>query len=80
MRLLLQQYGKLLFALESRRPLSDFDTLGFSLTYELGATNVLEMLKLSEIPVTTKVVIHKPVYSTVLTLAEAVMWPGFCPI
>lgn len=59
MSFLLQQYGKPLFALESRRPLGDFDTLGFSLSYELGATNVLEMLKLSQIPVTVKVFMHK---------------------
>lgn len=39
-----------LFAVESRRPLTDFDILGFSLSYELGATNVLEMLSLAGIP------------------------------
>ncbi|MEC4892328.1 MAG: TIGR03960 family B12-binding radical SAM protein [Oscillatoria sp. PMC 1051.18] len=41
-----------LFALESRRPLADFDILGFSLSYELGATNILEMLNLAGIPLT----------------------------
>ncbi|WP_263480333.1 TIGR03960 family B12-binding radical SAM protein [Oscillatoria salina] len=41
-----------LFALESRRPLTDFDILGFSLSYELGATNILEMLNLAGIPLT----------------------------
>ncbi len=41
-----------LFALESRRPLRDFDILGFSLSYELGATNILEMLDLAGIPLT----------------------------
>ena len=41
-----------LFALESRRPLTDFDILGFSLSYELGATNILEMLDLAKIPLT----------------------------
>lgn len=41
-----------LFALESRRPLTDFDILGFSLSYELGATNILEMLTLAGIPLT----------------------------
>jgi radical SAM family uncharacterized protein/radical SAM-linked protein len=41
-----------LFALESRRPLQDFDILGFSLSYELGATNILEMLQLAGIPLT----------------------------
>jgi radical SAM family uncharacterized protein/radical SAM-linked protein len=41
-----------LFAVESRRPLTDFDILGFSLSYELGATNILEMLTLAGIPLT----------------------------
>jgi radical SAM family uncharacterized protein/radical SAM-linked protein len=41
-----------LFALESRRPLTDFDILGFSLSYELGATNILEMLDLANVPLT----------------------------
>jgi radical SAM family uncharacterized protein/radical SAM-linked protein len=41
-----------LFAVESRRALADFDILGFSLSYELGATNILEMLSLAGIPLT----------------------------
>ncbi len=41
-----------LFALESKRSLQDFDILGFSLSYELGATNILEMLSLANIPLT----------------------------
>jgi radical SAM family uncharacterized protein/radical SAM-linked protein len=41
-----------LFALESRRSLLEFDILGFSLSYELGATNILEMLQLAQIPLT----------------------------
>jgi radical SAM family uncharacterized protein/radical SAM-linked protein len=41
-----------LFAVESRRSLPEFDILGFSLAYELGATNVLEMLTLAQIPLT----------------------------
>ena len=43
-----------LFAVESRRPLTDFDILGFSLSYELGATNILEMLTLAGVPLTWK--------------------------
>ncbi|MBQ7036644.1 MAG: TIGR03960 family B12-binding radical SAM protein [Clostridia bacterium] len=39
-----------LFALESRDPLCAFDMLGFSLQYEMSYTNVLEMLRLSRIP------------------------------
>lgn len=41
-----------LFAVESKRSLLEFDILGFSLAYELGATNVLEMLDLAGIPLT----------------------------
>jgi radical SAM family uncharacterized protein/radical SAM-linked protein len=36
---------------ESRRPLPAFDILGFSLSYELGATNILSMLELAQIPI-----------------------------
>lgn len=39
-----------LFALESQRPLVDFDVVGFSLQYELSYTNVLNMLDLAGIP------------------------------
>jgi radical SAM family uncharacterized protein/radical SAM-linked protein len=42
-----------LFAVESKRGLLDFDILGFSLSYELGATNILEMLDLAQIPLTS---------------------------
>ena len=41
-----------LFAVESRVSLREFDILGFSLSYELGATNILEMLDLAGIPLT----------------------------
>ena len=41
-----------LFAVESRRSLPEFDILGFSLSYELGATNILEMLSLAQVPLT----------------------------
>lgn len=41
-----------LFAVESQQPLTAFDILGFSLSYELGATNILEMLALAGIPLT----------------------------
>jgi radical SAM family uncharacterized protein len=39
-----------LVSLESRRPLSDFDVVGFSLQFELCYTNVLSMLDLGGIP------------------------------
>ncbi|MCF4112988.1 MULTISPECIES: TIGR03960 family B12-binding radical SAM protein [Dethiosulfovibrio] len=37
-------------SLESDRPLSDFDALGFTLQYELSFTNILTMLDLGGIP------------------------------
>jgi len=39
-----------LFGWESRCAIADFDVVGFSLTYELCATNVLTMLDLAGIP------------------------------
>lgn len=39
-----------LFALESRRPLSSFDVLGFTLPYELCYTNILTVLDLAGLP------------------------------
>jgi len=47
----LRERGAPLFAVESRRPLAAFDILGFSLSYELGGTNILEMLQLAGIPI-----------------------------
>ena len=46
----LRELHQPLFAVESRRPLPAFDILGFSLSYELGATNILEMLDLAAVP------------------------------
>jgi radical SAM family uncharacterized protein len=40
-----------LLSLESKRPLKDFDVIGFSLDYELTYTNVLNILDLGQIPV-----------------------------
>ncbi len=48
----LREHRVPLFAVESQRSLTDFDILGFSLSYELGATNILEMLDLAGIPLT----------------------------
>lgn len=42
----LRRRGTPLFSLENRRPLREFDALGFSLSYELTYTNVLNMLDL----------------------------------
>ena len=47
----LRAHGQPLFSLENRRGLRDFDALGFSLSYELIYTNILEMLNLSGIPI-----------------------------
>ncbi|MEA5506170.1 TIGR03960 family B12-binding radical SAM protein [Halotia wernerae UHCC 0503] len=48
----LRQTDTPLFAVESKRSLTEFDILGFSLSYELGATNILEMLDLAGVPLT----------------------------
>lgn len=39
-----------LMSLEAKRPLREFDVVGFSLQYELCATNILAMLDLAQIP------------------------------
>lgn len=46
----LRRAGIPLASIESRRPLRDFDIIGFSLSYELTYTNVLNMLDLAGIP------------------------------
>lgn len=43
-----------LFTLETKRPLKEFDIVGFSLQYELSYTNVLNMLDLAGIPAFTR--------------------------
>lgn len=47
---LMRAEGVPLFGWETRRPLGEFDMLGYSLSYESGNTNVLEMLDLAGIP------------------------------
>lgn len=47
----LREHGEPLRSLETWRPLSDFDCVGFSLQYELTFTNILTMLDLGGIPV-----------------------------
>ncbi|HEY9871110.1 MAG TPA: hypothetical protein V6D08_18230, partial [Candidatus Obscuribacterales bacterium] len=54
MEALLRARGLTLWGWESRRPLRDFDLLGFSLQYELTYTNVLNILDLSGIPVLSR--------------------------
>ncbi|MFN0094113.1 MAG: TIGR03960 family B12-binding radical SAM protein [Dehalococcoidia bacterium] len=47
----MRKEGVALWGLENRRPLRDFDLVGFTLQYELTYTNVLNMLDLGGIPV-----------------------------
>lgn len=46
----LKAAGLLLYALESKRPVRDFDVLGISLQSELGCTNLPYLLDLCQIP------------------------------
>jgi radical SAM family uncharacterized protein/radical SAM-linked protein len=54
MERVMRQKGLPLSSLESSTPLDQFDILGFSLQYELGFTNVLNMLDLCRIPFFSK--------------------------
>ena len=45
-----QRSGMPLFTLEGRRPVSEFDILAFSVSFEQDYANILEMLRLSGIP------------------------------
>jgi radical SAM family uncharacterized protein/radical SAM-linked protein len=47
---LLRSRGRMLFAVESRRVLADFDMIGITLPYELCYTNILTVLDLSGVP------------------------------
>lgn len=47
----MRRAGVPLWSLESRRPLREFDVVGFTLQYEMTYTNVLNMLDLAGIPV-----------------------------
>jgi radical SAM family uncharacterized protein len=42
-----------LYALESFRPISEFDVIGFSLQYEMSFSNILNMLDLANVPMKT---------------------------
>ncbi len=50
MEKLMRENGLPLLSLESRRPISQFDILGFTLQYEMSFTNILNMLDLAGIP------------------------------
>jgi len=43
-----------LFSLESKRPLAEFDVVGFTLPYDLDYSNILNMLDLAGIPLLSK--------------------------
>lgn len=43
-----------LFAVESQRPIKDFDFLGITIQYEMCYTNILQILDLSKIPLFSK--------------------------
>jgi radical SAM family uncharacterized protein/radical SAM-linked protein len=51
---ILEERSLPLTSLESGTPLKDFDLIGFSLSYELGYTNVLQMLALGGLPLRSR--------------------------
>jgi radical SAM family uncharacterized protein/radical SAM-linked protein len=51
---ILEERSLPLTSLESGTPLKDFDLIGFSLPYELGYTNVLQMLSLGGLPLRSR--------------------------
>ena len=54
MEALMREQQLPLFSLESHRAATDFDLLGFTLQYELSASNILNMLSLAGIPFLSK--------------------------
>ena len=51
---ILQENNIPLFSIEDKKPLKQFDVIGFTLQYELSYTNILLMLDLSNIPIFAK--------------------------
>src|SRR5574338_379324 len=51
MEALMREHGIPLYSLESKRPLAEFDLIGFTLPYETLYTNALNVLDLAGIPV-----------------------------
>jgi radical SAM family uncharacterized protein len=47
---ILNRRGISLFSLETKRPLKEFDIIGFTLQHELSYTNILNILNLAKIP------------------------------
>ncbi len=50
----MQERGLPLYSLESFKSLSDFPIVGFTLQYEMSYTNILAMLRLANIPLTSE--------------------------
>ncbi len=50
----MRQHNIPLFALESQRPVREFDLLGFTLQYEMSYSNVINMLDLAQVPLLAK--------------------------
>jgi Fe-S oxidoreductase len=48
---LMREKEILLYALESKDPIKDFDFIGFTLQYEMSYTNILNMLDLAGVPI-----------------------------
>ncbi|NLY53358.1 MAG: TIGR03960 family B12-binding radical SAM protein [Firmicutes bacterium] len=51
MESLMRQHCLPLFALESKRPVREFDLVGFTLQYEMSYSNIINMLDLAGIPI-----------------------------
>jgi radical SAM family uncharacterized protein len=50
----LREYNIPLFSLESKKPLFEFDIIGFSLSYELNFSGILNILDLGKVPIFSK--------------------------
>lgn len=55
METLMREGGIPLYALESKRPVRDFDLIGFTLQHEVNYTNILNMIDLAGLPVDASV-------------------------
>ena len=47
----MREHGLPLWALESHDPVKDFDLIAFTVGYEMSYTNILNMLRLSDVPI-----------------------------
>lgn len=73
MQEVLQKYDRPLFAVESKRALVDFDIVGMSLMYELGATNCVKVMQLAGIPYTWR---ERDAVSTKLRAGPPLIFAG----